>query len=320
MARQALKRAGAILLMALALLAGRPGESAAQTGDLPRPSTVIDRGDWHLELGTRAFFSGGRLQKSLYAPARPDRLNSRLTYGSSFARTGEIFGRLDMPAGFFVKGYAGLGQHAGGQLIDEDFPPGYTPYSRTIGEMRNGRIDYVSIDVGRTVWQSEQARLGAFVGFHRFFEKYHAYGCRQTARDTMCVPPTPTSHLDMSETARWTSVRLGIVGDYKATDRLTFSVEAVFLPYAHLDAFDNHWNRPEINPTAEMGHGIGAQFEASASYRLTDHFSTGVGGRAWYAMTSRAKALLSTVTIPVSERFWSERWGGFVQASYRQPF
>lgn len=300
------------VLACLLLMCGTASAADAQTA---HPlAGVVAQGDWRLEIGTRAFFSGGRLQKSLYGRV----LHSRLTYGSSFARTGELFGRLDMPAGFFVKGYAGLGQHSGGQLIDEDFPPGFRPYSRTVGEMRNGRIDYLSLDVGRTLWRSGPVRIGAFAGFHRFFEKYHAYGCRQTATNTMCVPATPITHLDMSETARWTSVRLGAVADVALTDRLTLTAEAAFLPYAHLDAFDNHWNRPEINPTAEVGHGIGAQFEASLAYRLTEHFSIGAGGRFWYFQTSKAKARFGPPDPP--ERFWSERWGAFVQASYKLAF
>lgn len=71
----------------------------------------------------------------------------------------------------------------------------------------------------------------------------------------------------MSETARWTSLRLGVVGDFALTDRLKLTVEATVLPYAKLDAFDNHWMRPDINPMAENGQGYGAQLEASLSYR-----------------------------------------------------
>ncbi|WP_146144746.1 hypothetical protein [Phreatobacter cathodiphilus] len=283
--------------------------SPAAGFDLPEPVS-----GWRAEVGTRAFFSGGRYQKSLYGRY----LNSRLTYGGTRAVTGEVFGRLDMPGGVFVKGYAGFGSHTGGTLIDEDFPPGFTPYSRTVGEMRNGRIDYASLDVGGTVWQSGANRLGLFVGVHRFFEKYHAYGCRQTATSSMCVPTTPLSHLDMSQTARWTVLRVGAVADLAITDRLKVTLDAAFLPYAHLDAFDNHWNRPEINPTAEVGHGIGTQLEASLAYRLTDHLSLGAGGRFWYYQTAKAKARFGPPDPP--ERVWSERWGLFVQVSYRTAF
>lgn len=287
------------------------GAAAAQA---PPRTSVTTAADWSLEAGARAFFSGGRYQKSLYGRY----LNSRLTYGSSLAAAGEVFGRLDGPGGLFIKGYAGIGRHSGGQLIDEDFPPGFTPYSRTIGEMRNGRIDYASLDVGRTLWQSGGSRLGLFVGLHRFFEKYHAYGCRQTATADMCVPTTPVSHLDMSQTARWTALRVGAVADIAIGDRLRITLDGAFLPYAHLDAFDNHWNRPEINPTAEVGHGIGTQLEASLTYRLTPHLSVGAGGRFWFYQTARAKARLGPPDPP--ERVWSERWGVFVQAAYRQPF
>lgn len=305
----------AAALLAISLSAAPAG---AADGGLPAPAAGSG---WEVEFGMRAFFSGGRLQKTLFDPDVTSQLNSRLTYGGTTTGTGELFGRLDGPAGWFVKGYAGIGTHSGGILTDEDYPPVEIPYSRTLSSLRNGRIDYASLDVGYVFWRSGAARIGAFAGLHHFKEKYHGYGCVQTAPGGgMCQPAMPVSVLGLSETARWTSLRVGIVGDFALTDRLKLTAEAAVLPYSRLDAFDNHWMRPDINPMAENGQGYGAQVETSLSYRLTDSFSVGAGGRFWYLVTTGAKTRFPGEANASPLIFRSERWGGFVQAAYSTRF
>lgn len=307
-------------IAAAALLAATLAVTSATASDRTAPVQAAG-GDWQVEVGMRAFFSGGRLQKTLFDPDVTGQLNSRLTYGSTVTGTGELFGRVDGPTGWFVKGYAGIGAHAGGILTDEDYPPAEVPYSKTYSALRNGRIDYGNLDIGQVFWRSGPSRIGAFVGIHHFKEKYNGYGCVQAAPGgAMCQPAMPVSVLGLSETARWTSLRLGIVGDFALTDRLKLTVEAAVLPYAKLDAFDNHWMRPDINPMAENGQGYGAQVETSLSYRLTDNFSIGAGGRFWYLVTTGAKTRFPGEANASPLIFRSERWGGFVQAAYGTRF
>lgn len=312
----------AAALLATALLPVAAATPAARAADAAFPAPAGTSDGWQVEFGARAFFSGGRYQKTLSGAGLPAQINSRLTYGGTSATTGELFGRLDAPSGWFVKGYAGIGSHGGGILNDEDFPPDTVPYSSTNSRMRNGRLDYASLDVGALVFRSASARIGLFAGVHHFKEKYHGYGCEQVAGNpTICGVPYPPDMLVLSETGRWTSLRLGVVGDFALTERLTLTAEAAFLPYTRLAAFDNHWLRSDINLMAENGQGIGAQFEASLAYRLTDKLSLGAGGRFWYLATTSAKTQFPLPGIPASALgFRSERWGAFVQAAYRAPF
>lgn len=297
--------AGALIAMA----------SPAMAMDLPLPAP-----SWQVEFGARAFFSGGRLQKDLYDPDLRRQMNSRLTYGGTAATTGELFGRADSPSGWFVKGYAGIGAHAAGLLTDEDYPPDTVPYSKTHSGLRNGKIDYGSLDVGFTVWRSAGLRLGAFAGVHHFKEKYNGYGCLQVSGGDFCNVTIPSSVLTLSETARWTSLRIGLVGDVMLTDRLKLTADAAVLPYSRLDAFDNHWMRSDINPMAENGQGYGFQFEASLSYKLTEALSLGAGGRYWYHATTGARTRFPGEANASHLDFRSERWGAFLQASYRTAF
>lgn len=91
------KRLGICLAAGLTMAAT---DTAAM--DLPPPGA-----GWQAEFGSRVFFSGGRLQKDLYDPDIRRQMNSRLTYGGTAATTGELFGRIDAPSGWFVKGMPG---------------------------------------------------------------------------------------------------------------------------------------------------------------------------------------------------------------------
>lgn len=293
-----------------------PAAAPAHGQTAPPPGS-----DWQVEIGARAFFSGGRLQKTLFDSDVRQQVNSRLTYGSTVAGTGEVFGRVDFPTGWFVKGYAGIGSHTGGVLTDEDYPPAEVPYSKTLSTMRSGRIDYGSLDVGLVVWRTGAARIGGFVGLHHFKEKYNGFGCVQVAAGgNSCTVPLPDTELVLSETSRWTSLRIGLVADVALTDRLRLNAEAAAVPYSRLDAFDNHWLRPAINPMAEKGQGYGVQMEMSLSYRITDRFSIGAGGRYWQFATTGAKTRFPGEPNPSRLSYQSERWGGFVQAAYRDRF
>lgn len=298
-----------------ALLIG--GGQQALAADMPVFKAPPPIARWDYELGARYFLSGGSYQKNLWDPFTTSQLNSRLTYSGAVGHAGEIFGRINSPTGFFVKGYAGLGSQVGGNLQDEDFPPAIAPYSSTNSQMRNGGLGYASIDVGHTFWRNADSRLGAFIGYHYLYEKYNGYGCTQTAGNpAVCVPTIPTSVLVLSETARWHSLRVGLVGDAKLTDRLKLTAEAAFVPYTRLDAFDNHWLRPDINPLAESGQGWGVQLEGVLSYQMTKAWSVGLGGRYWYLKTTSAHTQFPGIGLPSPMEFKSERWGAFVQTSY----
>ncbi len=273
---------------------------------------------WAYELGARYFVSGGKYQKNLYDPFVTSQLNSRLTYSGETGHAGEIFGRANSAAGFFIKGYAGLGVQVGGNLQDEDFPPAIVPYSSTNSQMRDGELGYLSADVGHRLFGTSRQQVGAFVGYHYLYEKYNGFGCVQTAGNpAVCVPSIDSSVKVLSETARWHSLRLGLVGDMMLTDRLKLTAEGAVVPYTWLDAYDNHWLRPTINPLAETGHGYGFQVEALLSYQLTDAWSVGAGGRYWYLKTTSAQTQFPGVGAPSPMQFTSERWGAFIQSSYK---
>lgn len=303
---------------ASAALAAVMAVSAARAADMPLKAPPPVASAWDAEFGARYWYSWGRFKKDLFDPFTTSQLNSRLTYSGMNAHAGELYGRVDNVTGLFLKAYAGLGTQDNGTLKDEDFPtPFFAPYSATSSDQHDGKIRYFSGDVGYSFWRQPGARLGAFIGFHYFYEKMNAFGCTQTATNPfVCAPAFPTSVLVLSETAKWKSLRLGLAGDMMLTDRLKVTAEAAYLPYVKLDAIDNHWLRPEINPLAESGNGWGVQLEAFLSYMVTDAFNVGVGGRYWHMQTDSAHTKFPGAP-PSPMDFKTERYGVFLQGSYK---
>jgi hypothetical protein len=294
---------------------------------------TVETSVWKGEFGGRYWYSSGTTQYGLYGvpPGVPTTgLISRLTYTGLTGHAGELYGRVDHWSGVFVKGYAGLGSIPNGNLQDEDFPPGIFPYSSTNSEQRSGRLGYLTADVGWAFWQPFNAtsgvKAGPFFGYFYYGETVNAYGCTQTAGNpVVCVPSIPTSVLGITQKTQWNAVRVGLNGVWKVDERLKLTGEAAWLiPFSSLTASDTHWLRPDrFGPTPIDGHGYGVQLEGILSYNITDMFSVGVGARYWLIQTQNAGAtehLEQSASFPgvgpLAMTFKTERYGGFVQASY----
>ena len=270
--------------------------------------------DWTIEAGARYWVSGGRKQFDLFAPQPPNQLNSRLTFQNVVGQSAEAFARLDHRNGMFLKGNFGLGDQVKGQFYDEDFPPGLVPYSNTVSSQRDGRMLYGSLDVGHEVIASPAGDLGAYVGYRYLYERNNAFGFFQLAN---IEPTTAPSVLGISETEAWSGAAVGVNSRLQLAERWRLEVDAAYLPFVGLTATDNHWFRANINPLSMQGQGWGSQFETILSYALTDQWSVGAGGRYWYFATTSAHTQFPGTPFNSPVRYYSERYGGFLQATYK---
>nr|WP_249811325.1 outer membrane beta-barrel protein [Bradyrhizobium sp. 197] len=275
--------------------------------------------DWVIEAGARAVVSSGRKAQDFGDTPSLDYIQSRLTYTGMTNYAAEIFARLDHRNGMFVKGNFGLGNFVGGQMYDEDFPPSLTPYSNTVQQQRDGHLRYGGLDVGYNLIKGPGGELGPYVGYRSFYESGPTHDCVQIASYPACVPAIApeTSLAGLSETEIWRGVAVGLNTRVPLSDRWKLEIDAAYLPYVNFQGEDNHWLRPDINPGPEQGHGWGTQIEAIVSYAMTDRLSVGVGGRYMYLATSSAYTQTAGVPGIQPEKFYTERWGGFVQTSYR---
>ena len=269
---------------------------------------------WIIEAGARDWVSSGRKQQDLYDNGVPTQINSRLTYEAVTGQAAEAFARLDHRDGMFLKGNFGLGDLAGGRFYDEDFPPGIVPYSNTLSSQRDGRVQYGSLDAGHLVLSGPGGDLGGYVGYRYFYERENAFGFIQLAHPE---PTTPTSLLGITETETYSGLAVGVNARLNLAERWRLELDAALLPDVRMWGTDNHWFRADINPGPERGFGWGTQFEAILTYALTDQWTVGAGARYWYfvAPNSIAQFPGSATNSPIL--FSSERYGGFLQASYK---
>jgi hypothetical protein len=174
------------------------------------------------------------------------------------------------------------------------------------------------------VREGQRYRLGAFIGYHHWLEKVHAYDCTQTAGNTsICYPGrVPTGTLVITNDAEWNALRLGMVGDIFFTPRLKLTTEAAYV-FADLDGGDTHHLRMGYDRRAasdESGDGNSVQLEAILSYDVSKMLNIGIGGRYWRATVDNGTMThhyypTDDEAIPLDYR--SERYGVFLQSSLK---
>ncbi len=289
---------------------------------------VTDAGyvpDAEIEIGGRTWYSSARFQKDLGSSTeqtQQNALNSRLTYNTT-AASGEVFGRIDTSSNIFLKGFIGGGKTLSGNMHDEDWVifDATVPYSNTLSSPVTGDLGYATIDVGYSLFRGPSANVGGFIGYNYFRENKSAYGCTQIANSNSdCVPAFPSSILGITEDDKWNSLRIGVNGAVKLMDRLTLTADAAYLPYVSFRGFDNHLLRTDVANTVstETGSGQGVQLEAILSYAIGKSFSVGAGGRYWAMWATDASTNIFGTTCPCQTLpARTERYGGFVQASYK---
>jgi opacity protein-like surface antigen/outer membrane protease len=275
-------------------------------------------------FGVRAGLSTSSAQLKLYDFGGATKL-SQLTYHNVDSGVAEIYGRLDEPgSGLFTKGYAAFGKQTNGNLQDEDFPPGTSPYSSTNSTQSGGHLSYASMDVGYYAMQGGWYKIGGFAGYHFLSQSFNAFGCTQTATNpSVCAAgDVASADLTISDSSMWRSVRVGLAGEMSLPAGFSVRAEAAWLPYIIFTGDNNHWLRtPEDFSGAlpEQGDGSnGYQLEAEVNYSLSRNFDIGVGGRYW-AMNAKGHVLFQDAAStggPQVATFHTDLAQVFLQSAY----
>jgi opacity protein-like surface antigen len=281
---------------------------------------------WQFEGGTRYWYSSGKFQwDNAQQLSTPQILESRLTYNGLTGSTGEYFQRIDSPFNVFVKGNIGLGIINGGQLNDEDWGIfDSVSYSNTLSSTNNGKLGYGTIDVGYDALSGYGYKVGAFVGYNYFTERWDTFGCAQIANQfSDCVPTVPTTTLIGTQDSTWQSLRVGANSEVMLVPALKLTADLAYLPYVSMTGRDNHLLRATTTFFDQQGTGQGVQLEAIMSYFVTDNFSVGVGGRYWAMWTTNGTFVctgcggVGVISLPDAGKFNTERYGTLLQADYR---
>ncbi|MFB6451144.1 outer membrane beta-barrel protein [Bradyrhizobium tunisiense] len=301
----------------------------ATKGTVNAPPPAYAAG-WSFEGGSRLWLSRGRFQWDNSAvPAilgDPTILESRLTYHGLDGFSGELFGRLDSPWGIFVKGNVGIGRFNGGSMNDEDWGIlGFASYSNTRSGQANGKFTYSTADVGYDFLRGSTYKVGGFVGWTQYGQKSDTPGCVQIASSLVPCLTTDDNRIIGSQDTDWNAPRVGLSAETMFLDRWQVSADVAYLPWTYFKGRDNHLLRPTTTFFDQRGNGGGGvQVEAILSYFITSNFSVGIGGRYWAMWTEKDSDFMcsgcgepAVVTGPELAKYSMERWGTFLQASYK---
>ncbi|MBO4228418.1 outer membrane beta-barrel protein [Bradyrhizobium neotropicale] len=294
--------------------------------------------EWSVESGTRAWLSRGRFQWDHPSGADPSSLVSRLTYHKLDGISGELFERIESPWGIFLKGNIGFGRFGNGSMNDEDWAAVVSDegvpmaYYLTGSRGANGRFTYYTADAGYDFLRGSTYKAGVFVGWTYYGQKSDSIGCIQLAlpyypchggseNDKRTVDKRTVG----SEDANWNALRIGFTAETMLLDRWRLSAEVAYLPWTDFQGRDNHLYRENTTFVDQRGSGGGGvQLEGVLSYFVTDNFSVGVGARYWAMWTSRGsedfasgRNGVGTVHLANDAKYSMERWGTFLQASYK---
>ncbi|MHB0773362.1 outer membrane beta-barrel protein [Bradyrhizobium sp. 1.29L] len=290
---------------------------------------VLSTGDWSLEGGSRVWLSRGAFQWDYTIPPRfpgdESVPSSRLTYQGLDGVSGELFGRLDSPFGIFLKGNIGLGRFNKGKMNDEDSSISSWAYSNTLSGQANGRFTYYTADAGYDLLRGSTYKLGAFVGWTSYGQKSDSIGCVQTASPSPGRACAGQRQIIGSQDTNWNASRIGLSAEALVLERWRVSADIAYLPWSEFSGRDNHLLRPATTFYDQRGDGGGGlQLEGALSYFLTKNVSVGVGGRYWSMWTRKDSNVTYNANLqgervqePALAKYRMERWGTFVQASYK---
>ena len=104
-------------------------------------------------------------------------------------------------------------------------------------------------------------------------------------------------------------------------DRLKLTADAAYVPVVGFAGLDDHLLRQLLGPEA-ANSGTGVMLEGTLDYYVTRAWTIGIGGRYWaWNMNTGSLGFdfLAPRVLPSTEnaRFTTERYGMFVQSSYR---
>jgi opacity protein-like surface antigen len=293
---------------------GAPSAARADQYGVPSSAEAAWTPGWEFEGGARYWYSSGNFTSS---NGTVSALVSRLPYNNLEGHSGEVFARLDAPFNVFVKGFIGLGGITNGTMYDEDWalpsalagePSGYEITQSSV----NGSMSYLTADIGYDVLRGRDHKVGLFVGYNRFQTVLNTQGCEQLVSpgSGICFPTIPNSTNAITETDTWHSLRVGAAAEVEVLDRLKLGVDLAYLPYVRVENLDQHKLRSLNFPANGTGNGV--QAEILLSYRVTDSFNVGIGGRYWAMWTTNAWLTDYSSFVSLD----TQRYGVFLQASY----
>ncbi len=264
----------------------RPADSTASRS-APPPKAESQPSPIAFDLGLSTWLSQGNTKWSQNASTLDPTLGnptSELEYENLWSTMVVADAQVTLPNSLFFRLQGGYGGIEDGTLIDDDFLSGQVLAIRTESDIDGNNVYFVNADVGFQFLRFPKNRgaLKAFAGFQYWREEAVAKGAR------FIVPAGPellAGQEVITNTAQWSSVRIGVEGDVRFTRRFSLDGNFAFIPFTSLNNEDIHHQRNDLrkDPSFEMtGTGLGLNAEAEAKFRIIPHLFLNAGFRFWW--------------------------------------
>lgn len=259
------------------------------------------------EFGARYWYSGATTTRSHNAQGAVPSLGnptSVLTYEELNAHAVELHGRKSLGEGWFLRGKVGLGSITRGSFDDEDFFAGQIKFSDSTSAVKGNKLQYATLDLGRDLWQFRNGTAGLLIGYHYWSERLDAYGAVFTVGGGGTIPE---SEPVITNEVTWRSLRLGFTATSRLSSRTRLTLDAVFVPYAHVRDEDSHWLRQDpgdLGPAPNIfieGRGHGVQLDLELRHLFAKAWEVGAGLRHWWLRSRSGNREAVGTRVPLSE-------------------
>jgi opacity protein-like surface antigen len=280
---------------------------------------------WEVDAGTRYWYSGGTEKNT----SGTGTLISQLTSSNLTGQSGELFARGHTIADFCER----LCRHRRHHRRQKHRRGLGRRYSKQNGLSGSRRYDVRLAQLCRRRYRIQRAtrlelqirpirRLQLLPSKHQYLRLQFFRASRTGLRDEWSSrhPNTPV----LTEDETWQSFRVGVSAVATIWDRFGISGDVAYLPYSQYSGLDSHLFRVPITLFPQNGSGRGVQTELILTYLVSENLKLGIGGRYWAMWTEGARqschgdcgdGFTSSPPLPYTAN--TERFGGFVQASYQ---
>ena len=284
------------------------------------------------EFGLRYWSSSGGINYNVEKPKI-----SRLDYKVNGSVAGETYFRMaSRNERYVMKGLLGLGGEQTGHVQDLDYnqPTNANTISDTTSSLKNGRLLYVSADLGYKLnfLSTTHAATSVLTGLGYYQDVVTAHGlvCNQISTGSLAGVCNsagqvlkPNSVKTLQEEAEFSALRIGLEHNWRPTRRLTWRNEVMFVPYANFTSNDFHYLRSDLGSEVpnfrDFGIAYGAQLETTVDFKVTPRWSVNFGGRYWEFWSSQTKTKVGNPVLLSTEKSYDWKYtraGIFAGATY----
>ncbi len=302
-----------VLLLLLSLSLSDPPRVYAESTPPSAPSifssakAFVQKHQLEFDAGIGTWISQGSTRWSHNASGVDPLLgnpSSELNYKDLASNVVELRGQVTLAQKWSLRANYGFGDITGGRLIDDDYVSQAGAvccttlnrphrFSRTFSDVNGSDLWYVNADLGYKAWSflQEKGSLRVFLGYQYWREKVEATGVTQVECTSVGVncnavgTVTNRGQKVITNTVKWSSLRLGLESGYQFTSRFSIDGSVVWIPYTSMKNEDIHHLRTDLqqNPSFSMsGTGMGVNTEVTATLMIIQNLFFNVGYRYWW--------------------------------------